>query len=61
MTENKEVLKNEFMSPLFLAVIEATEEAIINSLFAADSMIGRDNNRIDALPLEKILPLLEKQ
>ena len=61
LTETREVLKNEAMSPLFLAAIEATEEAIINSLFAADAMTGRDNHRIEALPLEKILPLLGKQ
>ncbi|MEO0734125.1 MAG: P1 family peptidase, partial [Bacteroidota bacterium] len=37
-------LANAGMSPLFLAVIEATEEAIINSLFAAATMVGRDGN-----------------
>jgi D-aminopeptidase len=61
LTQNREVLKNEAMSPLFLAVIEATEEAIINSLFAADTMVGRDNHRIEALPLEKVLPLFQKE
>ncbi|MCX2718676.1 DmpA family aminopeptidase [Lentiprolixibacter aurantiacus] len=60
-TEIKEELKNDAMSPLFLAVIEATEEAIINSLFAAETMNGRDNHGIDALPLEKVLPLLQKE
>ncbi len=61
LTEHKEVLKNEAMSPLFLATIEATEEAIINSLFAAETMTGRDNHQIMALPIEKLLPLLQKQ
>ena len=61
LTEQKELLKNEAMSPLFLAAIEATEEAILNSLFAAETMTGRNNHQIEALPLEKVLPLLEKQ
>jgi D-aminopeptidase len=53
--EKTESLRNDDMTPLFLAVIEATEEAIINSLFAAESMTGRDGNSVEALPKEKIL------
>jgi D-aminopeptidase len=44
---------NDEMSPLFLATIEATEEAIYNSLFRAT-----DVGDVKALPLEKVLPLL---
>jgi D-aminopeptidase len=47
------------MSPLFLAVIEATEEAIINSLFKAETMQGKQQQRIEALPLEKVLKILK--
>lgn len=54
------VLKNENTSPLFLATIEATEEAILNSLFAAETMKGRDNHEIKALPVDKILKIMEK-
>ena len=61
LIENKEVVKNEAMSPLFLAVIEATEEAIINSLFAAGTMTGRNNHKIEALPIQEVLPLLQKK
>lgn len=46
------------MTPLFMAVIEATEEAIINSLFAADTMVGRDGHRVEALPKEEVLNML---
>jgi D-aminopeptidase len=53
--EKSETLRNDDMTPLFLAVIEATEEAIINSLFAAESMDGRDGNSVEALPKEKVL------
>ncbi len=46
---------NDLMSPLFMAAIEATEEAIINSLFAAQTMTGRDGHRVDRLPVEQII------
>lgn len=55
----KKVLKNEEITPLFLATIEATEEAIINSLFAAETMVGRDGHEIKALPVEKVLELMK--
>ena len=54
------VLNNEQMSPLFMAALESTEEAIINSLFAARTTTGRDGNKIQELPLEKVLPILKK-
>jgi D-aminopeptidase len=53
------VLLNDETSPLFLAVIEATEEAIINSLFMAKSTTGRDGNTVSAIPIEKIIPILK--
>ena len=46
------------MSPLFMAVIEATEEAIINSLFAAETMMGKDGRTVEALPKEKVLEII---
>lgn len=51
-------LNNDALSPLFLAVEEATEEAILNSLFAARSTRGRDGHFVEALPLDKVLPIL---
>jgi len=53
-------LRNEAMTPLFLAVIEATEEAILNSLFAGETMTGRDGHTIKALPREKVLEMLRE-
>jgi D-aminopeptidase len=47
-----EVLGNEAMSPLFLAVIEATEEAVYNSLLRATTIDGRGHT-VEALPLER--------
>lgn len=54
------VLRNDEMSPLFMAAIEATEEAIINSLFMAYDMKGKGGRKIEALPLYQVLPLLKK-
>jgi D-aminopeptidase len=54
------VLTNDAMSPLFLAVIEATEEAIYNSLFQATTTSGRGHT-VDALPLERTLEILRKR
>lgn len=54
------LLQNDSMSPLFMAAIEATEEAIINSLLMARSMKGRNGNAVEALPLQQVLPILKK-
>lgn len=51
-------LNNDALSPLFLAVEEATEEAILNSLFAARSTRGRDGHFVEALPLDQVLRIL---
>jgi len=47
------------MSPLFLAVIEATEEAIYNSLFRATTTTGRGHT-VDALPIDRALEILRR-
>jgi D-aminopeptidase len=54
------LLSNDAMSPLFLAVVEATEEAIYNSLFRAQTMTGRGGTTVEALPLERTLEILRK-
>ena len=51
---------NEAMSPLFQAVVEATEEAIYNSLFRATTITGRGGNTVEALPIEKTVEILKK-
>lgn len=52
-------LQNDYMSPLFMAVIEATEEAVINSLFAAKTVKGFLET-VPALPVDKVIPILKK-
>lgn len=47
-------LPNDQMSPLFQAAIEATEEAIYNSLCMAETMAGYQGRTVEALPLDKI-------
>ncbi len=54
------VLRNENVTPLFLATIEATEEAILNSLFAATTIIGKDKHEIKSIPIEKVIELMKK-
>ena len=56
---NVTLLSNEAMSPLFLAVIEATEEAIYNSLFRATTATGRGHT-VEALPIDQTLEILRK-
>jgi len=53
-------LGNEMMSPLFLAVVEATEEAIYNSLFRATTVTGVDGHRSEALPIERTVEILKR-
>jgi D-aminopeptidase len=50
-------LRNDNMTSLFLATIEATEEAIINSLFMADDMTGRNGRTIRALPVSEVMEM----
>ena len=52
-------LANDAVSPLFLAVIEATEEAIYNSLFRATTTTG-SGRTVEALPLDRTLDILRK-
>ncbi|MBD3291129.1 S58 family peptidase, partial [candidate division KSB1 bacterium] len=56
----KNELRNDKMTPLFEAVIEATEEAILNSLFKAETVTGKNGVTIEKLPAEKVLEILGK-
>ncbi len=52
------VLANSEMSPIFAATIEATAEALWNSLFMAESMTGKGGYHVDALPVDQVLEML---
>lgn len=53
------LISNDAMSPLFLAVIEATEEAIYNSLLRATTTTGRGHT-VEALPIDRTIEILRK-
>ena len=55
-----EMLPNDRMNPLFTATVEATEEAIVNALIAAESMTGIDNHKVTALPHKLLQQVLKK-
>ncbi|HJP94311.1 MAG TPA: P1 family peptidase [Pyrinomonadaceae bacterium] len=59
LVRNLKSLSNDATSPLFLAVIEATEEAIYNSLFRATTTNGRGHT-VEALPLDRTVEILRK-
>jgi len=52
------LVQEEELSPLFEAVIEATEEAIDNSLLRATTLRGRDAHLVEAIPIEKLREVL---
>jgi len=54
-------LGNDAVSGLFQAVIEATEEAIYDALFLAEAMTGRNGTTVDALPLDRVVPILRER
>jgi L-aminopeptidase/D-esterase-like protein len=54
------MLPHERMDPLFAATVQATEEAIINALVAATTMIGRDDHKVLALPHDQLRAILKK-
>ncbi|MCM4154519.1 P1 family peptidase [Gramella sp. AN32] len=58
--QERTLVPNDLMSPIFMGAIEATEEAILNSLFMAETMTGYKKRTIKGIPLEKVLPILKK-
>jgi L-aminopeptidase/D-esterase-like protein len=59
-TASLTMFSNNRMDPLFSATIQATEEAIINAMVAAETMVGRDGVRVVALPHEPLRQLLKR-
>src|SRR5262249_34616455 len=54
------MLPNDRLNPLFEATVQATEEAIINALVAAETMTGRDGHKALALPHDRLREILKK-
>jgi L-aminopeptidase/D-esterase-like protein len=54
------MLPNEMIEPVFAATVQATEEAIINAMVAAETMTGIENHHVIALPHERLRAVLKK-
>jgi D-aminopeptidase len=55
-----QTVSNERISPLFQATVEATEEAIVNAMVAAQTMTGIDGHKIEALPHDKLSDFMKR-
>jgi D-aminopeptidase len=60
ITHSVETIPNDRMDPLFAATVQATEEAVVNALIDNQTMTGRDNHRVEALPHARVRELLKK-
>jgi D-aminopeptidase len=54
------MLPNDMIEPVFAATVQATEEAIINAMVAAETMTGIENHKVSALPHEQLRAVLKK-
>jgi D-aminopeptidase len=59
LLRSEQVMTNDAMSPLFLAAIEATEEAVYNSMFKATTLTG-NGHTVEALPIERTVKILKE-
>src|SRR6266516_1555191 len=59
-THDVQTIPNDLMDPLFIGVVQAKEEAVVNALVDNHSMTGRDNHRVDALPHNRMRQLLKR-
>ncbi|MGB8342280.1 MAG: P1 family peptidase [Chthoniobacterales bacterium] len=59
-TVSVQTVPNDLLDPIFSAVVEATEEAIINALVDNRTMTGRDGHRVDTLPHDRLQTALKK-
>jgi len=59
-TTRPEMMANDQLDPLFEATVQAVEEAEVNALVAAKTMVGIANHRVIALPHDRLRAVLEK-
>ncbi len=60
LTHSVETIPNDLLDPIFTGVVQATEEAIVNALVNNQSMTGRDNHQVDAIPHDRLRAALQK-
>jgi D-aminopeptidase len=54
------MMPNDELNPLFLATVQATEEAVVNAMVAAETMTGINNHKVIALPHDELRAILKK-
>lgn len=54
------MVPNDRMDPLFLATVQCVEEAVVNAMIAAKTMVGVDNHKVIAIPHEQLQEVLRK-
>ncbi len=59
-TLSAEVVAGDAISALFFAVVEATEEAVLNSMFKARTVVGRDGNVVEAIDIGDLLSVMRR-
>src|SRR6266513_461864 len=59
VTHQVQTVPNDLMDPIFAGVVQATEEAVVNALVDNDSMTGRDNHRVNALPHDRLREIMK--
>jgi len=55
-----ETIPNDRLDPIFIAVVQATEEAVVNALVDNQSMTGRDDHQVEALPHDRLRKLMKR-
>jgi len=60
LTRSVETIPNDRLDPIFDATVQATEEAVLNALVDNQTMVGRDDHRVEALPHDRVRELLRK-
>ena len=60
MTGLEDSFGEAFLDPVYRATVEATEEAIINALFRAETMRGRGGHLVQELPLDHVMNFFDK-
>src|SRR5947199_5391250 len=59
ITHDVQTIPNDLMDPIFAEVVQATEEAAVNALVDNDSMTGRDNHRVEAIPHDRLRQIMK--
>ena len=60
LTHSVQTIPNDRLDPIFAAVVEATDEAVVNALVDNQSMTGRDSHHVEALPHDRLREILKR-